>query len=162
MLRAMGLIGWMLSFMLVGVTMAGTIYTWTDADGVKRYSNAQPPEGTGNVRTIDEVQSSQDNSSQIRQEYDRMVDEASQKADRHFKEQAERKAKARDAEKEQKKDQYDQQLLHQRQKLLQEIDALRNRGLSATFSAGQREYLIEQLQEKIDQIDEKLQADANR
>ena len=43
-------------FMLLGGTaMADTIYTWTDADGVKRYSNHQPPEGVDNVETIEEV-----------------------------------------------------------------------------------------------------------
>jgi flagellar biosynthesis GTPase FlhF len=158
----MGLMGWVLSAMLVSGAMAGTIYTWTDADGVKRYSNAQPPEGAENVKTIDEVQSRQDDNSQIRQEYDRMVDEASQEADQHFEKQSEKKARARDTEKQRGKEQRNQQLEQERQKLLKEIDALRNRGLSATFSEGQREYLIKQIQDQIDQIDEKRQADLNR
>lgn len=162
MLRRIGLFGWVLSFMLIGTALAGTIYTWTDTDGVKRYSNAQPPEDAENVTTIDEVQSSQDQNDQIRQEYDQMVEEASQEADRHFEEEAAKKAKARQAEQQQKDEKHAQQLEQERQKLQREIASIQNRGLSPTFSAGQKAYLIKQIQDKIDQIDKQLEAYANR
>jgi hypothetical protein len=155
MIRTIVSILLVLSFMLVNVALAGTIYTWTDADGVRRYSNAEPPEGVENVKTIDEVQTDQDNSDRIRQEYDRMVEEASQNADRQFEEQAQKKAREAETERNRKQEQHAQQLEQEREKLQQEIESLKNRGLSTTFSAGQKEHLIKQLQDKIDQLNKK-------
>ena len=162
MLRMIGVLGVLLSFMLINVALAGTIYTWTDADGVKRYSNAQPPENADNVKAIDEFQTDQDSSDQVRQEYDRMVEEVSQEADRHFEKQAEKKARAREAAQQQKQEENRQQLEHERQKLQQELESIQNRGLSTTFSAGMKKNMIKQVQDKIDQIDKKLEADINR
>jgi flagellar biosynthesis GTPase FlhF len=142
-----------LSFTMVNCALAGTIYTWTDADGVKRYSNAAPPEGAEHVRTIEEVQTNQDTNDRVRQDYDRMVEEASQEADRHFEEQAEKKAQAAEAARNRKQEMQAQQVDQEREKLQKEIEALQNRGLSRTFSAGQKEYLIKQLQDQIDQLD---------
>lgn len=161
MVRTIGLLGLFLSFLFVNVGLAGTIYTWTDADGVRRYSNAQPPEGAENVQTIDEVQSKQHNTEQVRQEYDRMVEEASQEADRHFEEQAEKQAKAREAARQREQEKHRQQLEQKRQELQQELESIRNRGLSTTFSAGQKEYLMKQVQDQIDRIDKELQANIN-
>lgn len=162
MIRSIGRFGVVLSVLLANVVAAGTIYRWTDVDGVQRYSNAHPPEGAENVTTIDEVQGDQTSGDQIRQEYDRMVEEASQEADRHFEEQAERKSKARQAAQQQKQENHTQQLEQKRQQLQKEIEAIQNRGLSRTFSEGQKEYLIKQIQDKIDQIDRQLNAAVNQ
>ena len=156
--RTIVLILLVLSLMLVNVVLAGTIYTWTDADGVKRYSNTEPPEGAKNVKTIEEVQTSKDSSDQIRQNYDRMVEEASQDADRQFQEQAEKKAREAEAEQKRKLEKQAQQIEQEREKLQQEIEAIQHRGLSPTFSAGQKEYLIKQIQDKIDQLNKKLES----
>jgi hypothetical protein len=161
MIRIIGRVGVVLAVLLANVVAAGTIYRWTDADGVQRYSNAHPPEGAENVTTIDEVQSDQTSQNQIRQEYDRMVEEASQEADRHFQEQTEMKAKARQAAQQQKQAKHTQQLEQKRQQLQKEIEAIQNRGLSPTFSPGQKEYLIKQIQDQIDQIDQQLKAASN-
>ncbi|XPS89229.1 uncharacterized protein Dvar_72480 [Desulfosarcina variabilis str. Montpellier] len=144
-------------FMLGNAALAGTIYTWTDADGVKRYSNAQPPEDAQDFEIINEFRTDQDHSDQLRQEYDRMVEEASQEADRHFEEQSERKAKARQAAQQQKDEKHIQQLEQERQKLQKELEGIRNRGLGPTFSTGQKEHLIKQVQDKLDQLDKQLE-----
>jgi biopolymer transport protein ExbB/TolQ len=155
MVRSIGFIGLILSFMLVTVAMAGTIYKWTDANGVRRYSNSQPPEGADDVKKVDEVIGDDTHSDQHRQAYDRMVEEANQEADRHFEEQAEKKARAREAEKQRQKEKHDQELDRERQQLQREIEAIRNRGLGPGFSTGQKEHLIKQIQEKLDQLDER-------
>lgn len=157
MVRIIAFFGLIASIMLGDVALAGTIYTWTDADGVRRYSNAQPPENAENIKIIDEFKTDRDKSDQLRQEYDRMVEEASQEADRHFEKDAERKAKARQAAQQRKNEKHDQQLEQERQKLQKEIESIQNRGLGPTFSAGQKEYLIKQIQEQLNQIDIKLE-----
>ena len=78
--------------LLTASVYGGTIYTWTDENGVKRYSNSQPPENAEQVRTIEEVPTDPEEADQIREEYDRMVEAARQDADRYFKQQAEKKA----------------------------------------------------------------------
>lgn len=153
MVRIIALFCLIVIFMLGDAALAGTIYTWTDADGVKRYSNAQPPEDAENVEIIDEYRNNRNSSDQLRQEYDRMVEEASQEANRHFEKQAEQKAKAKQAAQQRKNEKQNQQLEQERERLLKEIEAIQNRGLGPTFSAGQKEHLIKQVQDKLDQLD---------
>ena len=142
-----------LFFLFGNTVIADTIYTWTDADGVKRYSNSKPPEDVENVQTIQEIQYDQRGDDQRRQEYDRMVEDASQSADRHFKEQAEQKAQNAKAERRQQLEAQAQQIEKTRSKLQKAIDDLEGRALSRTFSNGQKEYLIKQVEEKIDQLE---------
>jgi acyl-CoA reductase-like NAD-dependent aldehyde dehydrogenase len=140
-------------FLFGGTVTAGTIYTWTDADGVKRYSNSQPPEDAENVQTIDEIQYDQRGDDQRRQEYNRMVERASKSADRHFEEQAREKERQAEARQQREQDARDQQLEKARAELLKQIDDLQKRGYSATFTKGMKENLINGIQEKIDQLE---------
>ena len=142
-----------LFFLFGNTVIADTIYTWTDADGVKRYSNSKPPEDVENVQTIQEIQYDQRGDDQRRQEYDRMVEDANQRADRHFKEQAEQKAQNAKAERRQQLEAQAQQIEETRSQLQKAIDDLEGRALSRTFSNGQKEYLIKQVEEKIGQLE---------
>lgn len=142
-----------LLFLFGSTVSANTIYTWTDADGVKRYSNSQPPEDAVNVQTIEEIQYDQDNDNQRRQEYDRMVEDASQSADRHFEEQAEKEKRQAEARQQREQEMKNQQIEKARAELLKEIDDLQKRGYSATFTQGMKENLIKAVQEKIDQLE---------
>ncbi len=78
-----------------------------------------------------------------------MVEDASQGADRHFKEQAEQKDREAEAERQQQLEAQAQRIEEERAKLQKEIDDLEGRGLGPTFSAGQKENLIKQVQERI-------------
>lgn len=141
-------------FFLFGYTVvAGTIYMWTDADGVMRYSNAKPPEDAENVQTIQEIEYDQRADNQSRPEYDRMVNEAGQDADRHFEEQARKKANDAKAERQKKLDAQAQRIEKERAVLQKEINDLEGRSLSRTFSAGQKAHLIQQLEKKMTQLD---------
>lgn len=140
-------------FFWVQTALGGTIYTWTDADGVKRFSNSQPPEEASQVQTIDEVQTDQSGEDRARQEYDRMVEEASRSADRYLEEQAEKKANEAEAAQVRIQSEQAQRNEAERARLQKELDQIQGRGLSTTFSAGQKEYLINQLKEKMDQLD---------
>ena len=133
--------------------VAGTIYTWTDADGVQRYSNTQPPEDATNVRTIDEVDEDAVGADRRRDEFDRMVEEANEEAERHFDQQARKKARQAEQRKQQQKEARDQQISEEKARLTKEIEMLQNRALSPNFTQGMRDNLIRQLQERIDRMD---------
>jgi len=153
-MRWIPLIALVACLLFVGNTVpAGTIYTWTDADGVKHYSNEQPPEDNENVETIEEVQYDQAEADRNRQEFDRMVEEASEEADRHFEQQAREKARQEEERQQRNKEVKKQQAAEQRARLEKQIEALRNRGLSPTFTKGMRDNLIRQLQEEIDRLE---------
>jgi hypothetical protein len=140
-------------FLFVTPGLAGTIYTWTDADGVRRYSNAKPPEGARDVRAIDEVKSNRQKSGQIRPSYNRMVEEANRDADRQFREQADKKAHNAEAAIQQKQAKKDAQIEKERTRLQKKIEEIQRRGLGPTFSAGQKKNMIREIQEQIDQLE---------
>lgn len=139
--------------LLAGNTVAAdTIYTWRDADGVKRYSNSQPPEDAADVQTIREIQYDQSGNNQRRQKYDRMVESASESADRHFEEQADKKAREANARREQQRAQQTRQIEEERARLQKQIEDLMGRALGPTFTTGMKENQIKQIQEKINQL----------
>jgi hypothetical protein len=142
-------------FVLLGsTTMADTIYTWTDADGVKRYSNAQPPQGVGNVQTIEEVQYDDTGADRNRRNYEAMVKEASKAADRHFEQQDRKKAMQADAKRRREQEAQNQKIAEERARLMKEIEAIKQRGYSPTFTKGMQDNLIKEVQAKIDQLDQ--------
>jgi hypothetical protein len=142
-----------LFFLFSGTVPAGTIFTWTDADGVKRYSNSQPPEDTENVQTIEEIQYEQLGDDQRRQEFDRMAEESGEDADRHFEEQAQKREQAAEAERQQQLEEKSRQVAEEQAKLQKQIEDIQARGLGPNFSAGQRDNLIRQVQEEIDRLE---------
>ena len=139
--------------MALNSVSAGTIYTWTDADGIKRFSNSKPPADAKNVRTIEEVPYDQAGADQRRQAFDRMVQEASREADLHFKQQAEKKAQQAEARQRQQEAEKAQQIAIEKAKLLKEIEAIQRRAFSPTFTKGMQDNLIREVQEKIDRLE---------
>jgi hypothetical protein len=142
-----------LFFLFSSTVTAGTIFTWTDADGVKRYSNSQPPEDADNVQTIEEIQYEQRGDDQSRREFDRMAEESGEDADRHFEEQARKKEQAAEAQRQRQLEKKSQEDTEKRANLQKQIEEIQARGLGPNFSAGQRDHLIRQVQEKIDALE---------
>lgn len=141
-------------FFLSGSTaIADTIFTWTDSDGVKRYSNSQPPEGVENVQAIQEIPYEQSGDAQRRQKYNRMVEDASKSADRHFEQQARKKAQDTEARRQQHMQAQTRKIDEERANLQKEIDRIQGRGLGPTFSSGQKENLIRQVQERMNHLE---------
>lgn len=133
---------------------AGTIYTWTDADGVKHYSNSQPPAEADNVLTIEEVEYDQVGADRNREEFNRMVEGASEEANRHFDQQTRKKAQQAAKRQRQETEARERQSAEEKARLMKEIEAIQNRALGPNFTQGMRDNLVRQLQEKIDQLDE--------
>ena len=132
---------------------AGTIYTWTDADGVKRYSNSQPPEDVEDVQTIDEVEYDDTDAESRRRDFDRMAEEAGEEADKHFESQARQQARQEAQQKKRKEEARNQQIAAEKARLMKKIEALQNRGLGPNFTKGMRDNLIRPLQDKLDQLE---------
>ena len=137
-----------------GPAVAGTIYTWTDANGVQHYSNTQPPEDAANVQTIDEVDYDAVGADRRRMEFDRMVEQASEEAERHFDQQARQKALQAEQRKQLQKQARAQRVSEEKARLANEIEAIQNRALGPTFTQGMRDNLVRQLQEQIDRLEE--------
>ena len=153
-MRWIGILGSIVLTVGLGYTVCtAAIYTWTDAHGIKRYSNAQPPDDAENVRRIDEIPYDPQNAERIRQEFEQMVEEAGREADRHFEEQAEEKAREEQLEQEEKQAQQDQRIARERAGLEQQIAEIERRGLGPHFTAGMKENLIRQIQEKIERLE---------
>ncbi len=136
-----------------GFASAGTIYTWTDADGVKRYSNSQPPEDVKSLEMVQEVHSDQADDAKKRQEFDRMAEEAGKEADSYFEEQAQKKAQEEETEREEQLVEQSQGIEEELARLRKAIEDIQNRGLGPRFTNGMKENQIRLVQEKIDQLE---------
>lgn len=153
-MRRFGLVSLMAMFFLFGSTLAyATIYTWTDANGVKRYSNSQPPENAKNVQTLEETHANPGSEERNREAYDRMVQDASKSADRQFEQQAQKKAREEAARQKKQQKELAQRVARERERLQKKIDAIDGRGLGPTFTAGMKANLIKQVQDQIDRLE---------
>lgn len=146
-----------------GLAMAGDIYTWTDAKGVKRFSD-HPPQSATEVKVIESIRESDPTQSDqpvVREEYRRMVEvvtEENRQSELEKQQKAEAMAaeqrKKEEAEKQARKDS-DRQLLQDR------IDALNNRALGSGFTEGMRQNQINAIQRLIDQMDHSKEGKSN-
>ncbi len=135
---------------------AETIYTWTDSNGIQRYSTHQPPEGIRDYKKIESPTPSPEASKateKSRDSYNRMVEEARQES-----KQRELKRKQEDAartKKERQKAEAEKQarIQAQRELLEKQIEALENRALSPTYSSGMRQAQIDELRNQIKKLE---------
>ena len=132
-----------------------TIYTWTDSNGVKHYSTTAPADegvkpdvyikgdGTGAAGPENER----------RRSFDSMVESARNRSKQLEQERLRDEALRRKQEKEAAENRRREAVEAQRRELQRQIDALKARGLSPTFSKGMRDSQIKAIQEKMDQLD---------
>jgi hypothetical protein len=139
------------------VAAADTIFTWTDADGVKRYSNSQPPDAAENVQSIEEIPYDQGADNRNRETYDRMVEDAGKSADQHFQRQAQEKAREAAAEQQARQNAETERIAAERARLQQEIEAIQGRALGPTFTQGMKDNQIQQIQDQIDRLESDAQ-----
>ena len=157
MMKAIGLISVCLLLCLATPAAAGTIYSWTDADGKQRFSDQPPPDTVKEFKTIQTAPgaSGQSNSpAERRSSYDQMVEDARQESrqtEQKRREEAEARAlqEKREAEAQRKA-----RTEPERQRIKKEIQELEKRGLSPTFSQGMKQARIEKLREQLKKLDE--------
>lgn len=147
---------WRYFFILMAVLLlaanapAATIYIWTDADGVKHFSDQPPPEGTDNY---DVAQGVIDRSGDDQREgFKQMMQEVDQENRRADQARESKKAEQAAAEKEKKADEQQARIQAERDRLQKKIDALNKRALSPTFTEGMRQSQIEAILKEMEKI----------
>jgi hypothetical protein len=137
-------------------TSAGEIYVWTDAKGVKRFSDHPPPKNVSDVQVIDSVPASDPPDTHqpiVREEYRRMM-EAVNEENRQNELEKQQKAEELAAERRKKEEAAKQSRIDaERQRLQDQIDALTNRALSPGFTEGMRKNQINSIQRQMDQME---------
>ena len=89
---------------------------------------------------------------EARQAYDKMVEESVKEADEYLQEKANKK-KAAEAEAQSPQEvAMDERVQAEQKRIGAEMDAIRNRGLGSGFTQGMKDNLLEQQQDKLDQL----------
>ena len=89
---------------------------------------------------------------EARQAYDKMVEESVKEAD-EYQQEEESKKKAAEAETQtQQEVAMDERVKAERKRIGAEMDAIRNRGIGSGFTQGMKDNLLEQQQDKLDQL----------
>lgn len=136
----------------VVIVNADTIYTWTDEEGVRRFSD-QPPAEAADVQTIAaEPPASADPGA--RDSYLRMLEEAEQDRRRLEAQREQEAAEAASKAEEEARARRQARIDAERERLQRQIDELNKRMLGPYFSQGMRQAQIDAIQEKIDALED--------
>ncbi len=138
-----------------GQLPADTIYSWTDEQGVKHFSNTPPSDQ--NIQFSETESQSEtpadSETGQRRDTYDQMVESAHQEAgELERKRRLEAEEAAARKEQEQRR-RLEAQKAAERQRLEDQIRQLRQRALSRTYSEGMRSAQIRALEDQIRELD---------
>ena len=87
-----------------------------------------------------------------RQEYDKMVEDATKEADAYLNEKENQKKEAEAEAQVQKDTTLDERVQTEQARIHTEMDQVRGRCLSTTFSQGMKDNLLQQLQDKLDKL----------
>ena len=151
-------ISWIILMLLVFpiTSVAETIYSWTDENGVTRFSNGSPPE---NVKAYKVIETSPADSSGFesdnkrRSSYDQMIDRAVEDGkaseEKRKKEEADKaaeKVRALETQKEANRQ-------AERKQLEAQIEAIKKRAVSPTFPNGMKQAQIDALKKKIEAVE---------
>lgn len=145
-----------LGLLLAANVSSDTIYTWTDASGVQRFSSDPPPEGVENYQQIESrtlPPAGTEAGDRRRPSYDRMVQQALQEA-RQLEQQRKAEAAARAAEEKRIAEERRQAKIQaERSRLLQQIEAIKNRAVSPTYPLGMKQAQIDKIRKQIDALE---------
>ena len=133
---------------------AETIYTWTDKDGIKRFSNEPPPEGieAHRIEAVPTPDKVDDRAQKRRSSFDRMVEDAAAES-RELEKQRKEAEAARAAELQRQAElERRRQIDAQRRQLEERINAVRKRALSPTYTKGMQEAQIEAIRKQINEL----------
>lgn len=135
---------------------AGSIYTWTDENGVKRYSNAAPGEDAKDVEVIKEIphtQADNEKSGQNAKKLEQVLEEleAENKAA-----EIEREQKNKKIEAEKKKtalDKLNKKVLIEKERLQNEIRRIEQLAIGGPYSLAMKKTKITEYQDKLDLLE---------
>lgn len=153
----------LLSALLIAICFAAQgicgdkIYTWTDENGIKQYSD-QPPENiddydTFEPRTSQGEPSGNQPGNEVRSTYKKMIQEVERENLQADQQKAEEARQKKLREKERADAARKEKIQAERDLLQKQIDALNARALSPTFTQGMRDNLIKKLKEQMDALE---------
>jgi hypothetical protein len=138
--------------------LSDTIYSWTDEQGVLRFSNEPPPE---NIKQFDKLESqpssatTPDSGLQRRSSYDQMVQRSEQEAQQiEQQRQQEARDKAEDLRR-RSETKRKAETEAARRRLEEQIEAIKKRAVSPTYSQGMKQSQIDRLRKQIEQLENK-------
>ena len=135
---------------------ADNIYSWTDENGVRQYSNTAPGNDAKDVEIIKEIPHTQDDekkSGQDANELDRVLDEL-EAENRAAEIEREEKDKKIEAEKNKAaQDKLNKKIQTEKERLQNEIRRIEQLALGGTFSLAMKKSKIKEYQEKIDLLE---------
>ena len=145
-------------FVLLFITdlNADNIYSWTDENGVKQYSNTAPDKDRKDVEIIKEIPHTQDDekkSGQATNELDRVLDEL-EVENRAAEIEREEKDKKIEAEKNKAaQDKLNKKIKTEKERLQNEIRRIEQLASGGTFSLAMKKFKIKEYQEKLDLLE---------
>jgi hypothetical protein len=146
-----------MALLLVGNVSSDAVYTWTDENGIQRFSNDPPPE----VENYQRLESrpirpdSPEAEDKRRSSYDQMVQKALQET-RQMEQQRRAEEAARAAEEKRLAEERRRaEIQAERNRLLQQIEAIKNRAVSPTYPMGMKQAQIDKIQKQIDALEKK-------
>jgi chromosome segregation ATPase len=135
---------------------ADNIYSWTDENGVRQYSNTAPDKDRKDVEIIKEIPHTQDDekkSGQATNELDRVLDEL-EVENRAAEIEREEKDKKNEAEKNKAaQDKLNKKIQTEKERLQNEIRRIEQLASGGTFSLAMKKSKIKEYQEKLDLLE---------
>ncbi len=138
--------------LFVPILNAGSIYTWTDENGVKRYSNEAPPDDSKDLKVIKEIPHTQADDDRSRQNVEKLeqvleAQEAEKKAAEIEKEQKNKKIDA--GKKKTAKSTLNKKVLLEKERLQNEIRRIEQLAIGGPYSLAMKKSKIKEYQDKL-------------
>jgi len=145
-----------LALLFVPDLNAGSIYTWTDENGVKRYSNAAPGEDAKDVEIIKEIphtQADKEKSGQNAEKLEKVLEEleAENKAAKIEREQ--KNEKIGEEKKKAALDKLNKKVLLEKERLQNEIKRIEQLAIGGPYSLAMKKTKIKEYQDKLDLLE---------
>ncbi len=148
--------GWLLAAPLP----ADTIFTWTDAQGIKHFSNLPPPKSVdrfGRIETRVTTLPCEGPEPQ-RRAYDEMIEQYRNEAAQSEAERGRIIENQSTQEQLNRRGQLNEKIRYERQRLKYQIEQLRRRAVSPTYSQGMRAGHIQALEDRLQRLEDDPQA----
>ncbi len=131
---------------------AGSIYTWTDENGVKRYSNEAPSDDPKDLKVINEIPHTQADDEKSRQNAEKLEQVLEEREAAEI--EREQKNKEIDAEKKKTvKDFLNKKVLLEKERLQNEIRRIEQLAIGRPYSIAMKKSKIKESQDKLDLLE---------
>lgn len=143
-------------FFLSSHAYAGKVYSWTDENGVKQYSNTEPAGGVGDVEITDEMPGDPRYSDK-NQERQKIIDglkSRNQAAEDERKIEEEKREAKKAEEKAKSQKEISGKVQAEKNRLLAEINTYEQRAVGPTFSLALKNSIIQKLKDKLALLEE--------